>query len=56
VLDKFPITKGLSEVLGYISLLQVNEKFLLNKDEIEYLKFDSENEKYLKAPQIKYCK
>jgi len=56
VLDKFPVTKGLAEILGYISLLQINEKFLMNKDKTEYLKFDFENEKYLKAPQIIYCK
>jgi hypothetical protein len=56
VLNKFPITKGLAEVLGYVSLLQINEKFILNKGQTEYLKFDFENEKYLKAPQIIFCK
>lgn len=56
VLNAFPVTKGLAEVLGYVSLLQINEKFMLNKEQTEYLKFDLENEKYLKAPQIIFCK
>lgn len=56
VLAEFPITKGLAEILGYISLLQGNEKYLLNKEEVEYLKFDLENEKYLKVPQIIFYK
>ncbi|MDR1984051.1 MAG: DUF3375 domain-containing protein [Prevotellaceae bacterium] len=56
VISIFPITKGLAEVLGYISLLQMNEKFMLNKEQTEYLKFDFENEKYLRVPQIIFCK
>lgn len=56
VLDKYPVSKGLAEVLGYVSLLQINEKFILNKEQTEYLKFDAENEKYLKVPQIIFCK
>jgi hypothetical protein len=56
ILNIFPITKGLAEILGYVSLLQVNEKFVINKEQTEYLKFDSENDKYLKVPQIIFCK
>jgi hypothetical protein len=56
ILTKFPITKGLAEVLGYISLLQTNEKYFFNQDCVEYLKFDFENEKYLKTPQIIFSK
>ncbi len=56
VITSFPITNGLAEVLGYISLLPGNEKFLLNKEKIEYLKFDFEREKYLRVPQIIFCK
>jgi hypothetical protein len=56
VLNKFPVSKGLAEVLGYVSLLQINEKFILNKEQTEYLKFDFESDKYLKAPQIIFCK
>ena len=56
VITKFPITKGLAEVLGYVSLLQTNDKFILNKEQSEYLKFDFVNEKYLKTPQIIFGK
>jgi hypothetical protein len=56
VLNKFPVSKGLAEILGYVSLLQINEKFILNKEQTEYLKFDFENDKYLKAPQIIFYK
>jgi uncharacterized protein YutD len=56
VLDKYPVTKGLAEILGYISLLQTNDKFLFNEEKIEYLKFDFEKEKYLKIPQVIFGK
>jgi len=56
VITKYPVTKGLAEVLGYISLVQTTDKYYINLNEIEYLKFDSENEKYLKAPQVIFSK
>lgn len=56
VLNEYPISKGLSEVLGYISLVQTTDKFYINEKETEYLKFDFENEKYLKAPQVIFSK
>jgi uncharacterized protein (UPF0335 family) len=56
ILDNYPISKGLAEILGYISLVQLSEKFFINQDETEYLKFDFENEKYLKTPQIIFSK
>jgi hypothetical protein len=56
VLDAFPATKGLAEILGYISLIQTNDKYMLNQHETEYLLFDAENNKYLKTPQIIFSK
>lgn len=56
VLNEYPISKGLAEVLGYISLVQTTDKFYINEKETEYLKFDFENEKYLKAPQVIFSK
>lgn len=56
VLNEYPISKGLSEVLGYFSLVQTTNKFYINENETEYLKFDFENEKYLKAPQVIFSK
>jgi hypothetical protein len=56
VLNVFPATKGLAEIWGYISLIQTNDKYSLNKNETEYLQFDFENGKYLKTPQINFSK
>lgn len=56
VLKEYPVSKGLAEVLGYISLVQTTEKFYINEKETEYLKFDFENEKYLKTPQVIFSK
>lgn len=56
VLNEYPISKGLAEVLGYFSLVQTTDKFYINENETEYLKFDFENEKYLKAPQVIFSK
>jgi hypothetical protein len=56
VLDVYPISKGLAEVLGYYSLVQTNDRFFIKQEVTEYLKFDSVNEKYLKAPQVIFSK
>ncbi len=56
VLNEYPATKGLAEVLGYISLVQTTDKFYINEKDSEYLKFDYGNEKYLKAPQVIFSK
>ena len=56
VLKEFPATKGLAEILGYISLLQTNDKYILNQNETEYLSFDFENNKFLKTPQVIFSK
>jgi len=56
ILNKFPVTKGLAEILGYISLIQTNDKYYINQDKTEYLKFDLDNNKYLKTPQIIFGK
>jgi len=56
VLKEYPVSKGLAEVLGYISLVQTTDKFYINEKETEYLEFDFENEKYLKTPQIIFSK
>ena len=56
VLNEYPVSKGLAEVLGYISLVQTTDKFFIKENETEYLKFDFENEKYLKVPQVIFSK
>ncbi len=56
VLNEYPITKGLAEVLGYFSLVPQNEKYFINQETSEYLQFDFENDKFLNAPQIIFSK
>lgn len=56
VLKEYPVTKGLAEVLGYFSLVPQNEKYFINQEATEYLQFDFENDKFLKAPQIIFSK
>jgi len=56
VLNEYPISKGLAEVLGYFSLVQTTDKFYINDKETEYLLFDFKNEKYLKAPKVIFSK
>jgi len=56
VLKEYPVTKGLAEVLGYFSLVPQNEKYFVNEGQTEYLQFDFENNKFLKAPQIIFSK
>ena len=56
VLNKFPATKGLAEILGYISLIQTNDRYYLNQNKAEYLQFDYDSNKYLKTPQIVFGK
>jgi len=56
VLKEFPATKGLAEILGYISLIQTNDKYILNQNETEYLSFSKSNDKFLKAPQVIFSK
>lgn len=56
VLKEYPVSKGLAEVLGYISLVQTTEKFYINEKETEYLMFDYEGEKFLKTPQVIFSK
>lgn len=56
VLKEYPVSKGLAEVLGYISLVQTTEKFYVNEKETEYLMFDYEEERFLKTPQVIFSK
>lgn len=55
VIEKYPISKGLSELIGYISLLNSSEKYFVNEEISDLLLFDVEENKYLKIPQIIYC-
>lgn len=56
VIEKYPVVKGLSELIGYISLINNSEKYFVNEDVQELLLFDVGNNKFLKIPQIIYCR
>lgn len=46
------ISKGLAELLAYITLVNSSSKFFVNEKEREVICFDTETEKYLEMPQI----
>lgn len=54
VLEKYPLEKGLSELVAYITLNDNTQKVRVNEKVTEPLRFDEENNKYLEAPQIIY--
>ncbi|MEG1543555.1 MAG: DUF3375 domain-containing protein [Tannerellaceae bacterium] len=56
VIRQYPITKGLGEAVGYISLINRQAHYVINEAESEYLLFDAEEQKYLKVPQIIFSK
>lgn len=56
IIRAYPLTKGLGEAVGYISLINRQEHYVINEAEKEYLLFDSEEQKYLKVPQIIFSK
>jgi hypothetical protein len=50
------ITKGLAELLAYITLINTSSKFLVNENIKETILFDTAKEKYLEVPQIIFTK
>lgn len=56
VIRRYPVTRGLGELIGYISLLSGSEKFIINEAETELLLFDAPEGKYLKTPLIIYTR
>lgn len=56
VAEQYPLTKGLGELLGYISLLNTSEHYFVNEAVMETVLFDPLQKKYLKVPQIIFSK
>jgi hypothetical protein len=56
LLEIFPLQKGLSELISYISLTSYNSKFFINENVIEKIQFDFENNKFLDVPQVIFTK
>lgn len=56
VIMKKGITKGLAELLAYITLINTSSKFFVNEEVRETILFDVEKGKYLEVPQIIFSK
>lgn len=56
VIEKYPVTKGLSELIAYVSLINYSDKYFVNENISDVILFDVEENKYLKIPQIIYCR
>ncbi|MEG1617472.1 MAG: DUF3375 domain-containing protein [Bacteroidales bacterium] len=54
VIEIYPLQKGLSELVAYITLSEQSQKVWVNEAVTEALLFDAEHGKYLEAPQIIY--
>lgn len=52
VTEKYAITKGLAEILAYITLINQSPKYFFNRDQSEDILFDAEHQKYLHLPQL----
>lgn len=52
VIDEKGITKGLAELMAYITLVDRSNKFFINADIKEVICFDPADKKYLELPQI----
>jgi hypothetical protein len=56
VIDEKGITKGLAELLAYITLINTSGKFIVNENIKETILFDDASKKYLEVPQIIFTK
>lgn len=56
VIIKKGITKGLAELLAYITLINTSRKFFVNVEVRETILFDADKGKYLEVPQIIFSK
>jgi hypothetical protein len=56
VIMKKGITKGLAELLAYITLINTSSKFFVNEEVRETILFDESKGKYLEVPQIIFSK
>lgn len=52
IIDLFPLEKGLSELLVYFSLAEVDHNHLFDHKKTELIEFDPGQKKYIEIPQI----
>ena len=56
VIDKFPVTKGLSEVLTYINIATQSSRSFINKQKSELIVIDDKGRKAIQLPEIIFTK
>lgn len=56
VIEHFPLEKGLSELVAYITMSDNARKVSVNERVVEEIEFDEKEHRYLEAPQIIYHK
>lgn len=56
VTEKYPITKGLAELLAYITLINQSSRYFFNTETSEDILFDQPHHKYLQLPQLIFSK
>ena len=56
VIDVNGISKGLAEVLAYVTLVNTSPKFFINESATESVLFNADQSKYIELPQIIFSK
>lgn len=56
VVEKFPVTKGLSEVLTYVNIATQSSKSFINRDKQEMIQIDDKGRKAILLPEIIFTK
>jgi hypothetical protein len=56
VVDKYPVQKGLSEVLTYINIATQSSRSFINKQKVELIVIDDKGRKAIQLPEIIFTK
>ena len=56
VVERYPVTKGLSEVLTYVNIATQSSKSFINRDKAEMIMIDDKGKKAIKLPEIIFTK
>lgn len=56
IIKVYPLEKGLSEVIAYISLAKTFDRHLIDHERKVLIEFDKRNKKYIEIPEIIYLK
>lgn len=56
VVERYPVTKGLSEVLTYINIATQSSKSFINREKEELIMIDDKGTKAIRLPEIIFTK